>query len=212
MFVPLPSPEEPRNGELRALRLSLNTPVVALESLAPGPAAAAIAQFGISDRPRITIGVRSERSGERLFYCEDENSSATPELLLDAALSFAESMGFLFDDDEVETRGDAGPREAAAIWREFAGLTEPAAGGGSEELWLEEVAAPTARGRRSAPPTPSRARSAPEPATAPDATASRQPPTPLPRMSLTKFRRRSGARDTEAERLQDPRLALLCRF
>ena len=74
------------------------------------------------------MALRSERSGElRLFGPEDPGEAGSePERLLEAALSFAEQMGFLFDDDEVETRGEVGPREAARIWRRFAGMTEPA--------------------------------------------------------------------------------------
>jgi hypothetical protein len=30
-------------------------------------------------------------------------------------------MGFLFDEDEVEARGDAGPREAARLWYDLIG-------------------------------------------------------------------------------------------
>jgi hypothetical protein len=131
MFVPLASPEAATASELRALRLSLNSPVVKLASLPVGPASAAIALHDALDGPRVTVALRSERGGElRLFAPEDPpGPGADPEDLLDAALSFAERMGFLFDDDEVETRGEAGPREAAGIWLRFAGLAEPAGSG-----------------------------------------------------------------------------------
>jgi hypothetical protein len=127
MFVPLASPEEVWAPELRALRLSLNSPVVKLASLPVGPASAAIALEGGACGLRVTVALRSERSGElRLFGPEGTgHAGAGPEPLLEAALSFAEQMGFLFDDDEVETRGESGPREAARIWRRFAGLADP---------------------------------------------------------------------------------------
>ena len=127
MFVPLASPEEAAAPELRALRLSLNSPVVTLAALPVGPASAAIALQAAPGGLRVTVALRSERNGEpRLFGPEDAGEAEPdPERLLDAALSFAEQMGFLFDDDEVETRGEAGPREAARIWRRFAGLADP---------------------------------------------------------------------------------------
>lgn len=138
MFVPLASPEEAAAPELRALRLSLNSPVVKLAALPVGPASAAIALEVTRGGLRVAVALRSERNGEaRLFGPENAGEAGSdPERLLDAALSFAEGMGFLFDDDEVETRGEAGPREAARIWRRFAGLAdagpapEPEAGGG----------------------------------------------------------------------------------
>ncbi len=128
MFVPLASPEELAAPELRALRLSLNTPVVKLASLPVGPASAAIALHAAASGLRVSVALRSERGGELLLFAPQDPAEAgsDPERLLDAALSFAERMGFLFDDDEVETRGEAGPCEAARIWRRFAGLPEPA--------------------------------------------------------------------------------------
>jgi hypothetical protein len=128
MFVPVSTPEEPAGAELRALRLSLNSPVVEVESLPVGPANAAIALHEASGVLRISLALRSERGRKLVFYAHDERSEAGPELLLEAALSFAEGMGFLFDDDEVETRGEAGPREGARIWLGFTGVGEPAAG------------------------------------------------------------------------------------
>lgn len=117
-------PREPAEAGLHALRLSLNSPIVALGSLPVGPAAAAIALYAVGDRPRVAIALRCERSGERIFYVSEEfrEEIRDPELLLDAALSFAEGMGFVFDDDEVESRGASGASESVRIWREFAGL------------------------------------------------------------------------------------------
>jgi hypothetical protein len=123
MFIPVPTPPEP-DGTLGALRLSLNAPVLGIDALPVGPASAAIALHVSADAPRITIALRSARSGERVFFASDASGDREPGLLLDAALAFAERMGFLFDDDEVESRGESGPREAARIWREFAGLAD----------------------------------------------------------------------------------------
>jgi hypothetical protein len=115
-------------GRLRALRLSLNTPVVAIDALPVGPASAGIA---VHEGPRghaLCLAIRSVRSGQlALFAPEDANGAGeAPFLRIDAALSFAEGMGFLFDDDLV-ARGEA--REGAERW---ALLTAGAAPAGPE--------------------------------------------------------------------------------
>jgi hypothetical protein len=130
------------HGELRALRLSLNTPVVTIEDLPVGPAAAGIALHAGPEGLRLTLAVRSVRTGQAVFFHPDEEWSEIQgsELAVEAALSFAECMGFLFDDDPIEAGGDV--REAARRWAELvetAGAEEPAEPLG-EEIWLEEVA------------------------------------------------------------------------
>jgi hypothetical protein len=141
MFPVVPSSPRVR-AELRALRLSLNTPVVAIEDLPVGPAAAGIALHEGLEGLRLTLAVRSVQNGQVVFFHPDEDWSEIQgsELALDAALSFAECMGFLFDDDPIEAGGDV--REAADRWAELvetAGAEEPADPPG-EEIWLEEVA------------------------------------------------------------------------
>ncbi len=178
---------------LRALRLSLNAPVVDLVPLPVGPASAAIALREGPGSPQVTIALRTDRGGERLLFGEDGSSSADSELLLDAALSFAESMGFLFDDDLVESRGDDGPEEAARVWREWLGAgPETPAPGAPPELLLDE-------------PLDGQPRAA--------APAGGAGPT------LTKFRRASGASNPEPPAPRPPaapaggrRLELLSRF
>jgi hypothetical protein len=141
MFPAVPSSPRVR-AELRALRLSLNTPVVTIEDLPVGPAAAGIALHAGPEGPSLTLAVRSVRTGQVVFFYPDEDWSKThgSQLAVDAALSFAECMGFLFDDDPIEAGGDA--REAARCWAalvEMAGAEEPAASPG-QEIWLDEVA------------------------------------------------------------------------
>ncbi|MDJ0849185.1 MAG: hypothetical protein QNK04_12480 [Myxococcota bacterium] len=106
-------------AKLERLRLSLNSPVVAVESLPVGPAAAGIAVHRAPGGARITIAVRSVRSGQLLFFHPDDTWSERESegLALEAALSFAESMGFLFDEDPVERGAD--PAEAATLWDDF---------------------------------------------------------------------------------------------
>ena len=117
MILPARAPLEPYGRPLRALYVALNSPVVTLDSLPPGPASAAVAlhEAGAS------LCVRSVRTGQARFFATTEALSAERRVALDAALSFAESMGFLFDEDEVGARGDAGAEEAAALWRELCG-------------------------------------------------------------------------------------------
>ena len=114
-------PPDPTRSALRALRPSLNTPVLAVEELPPGPASAALACLAGAGGPRISLALRSLRSGEVVFFGPEEGLGEWhgPELALDAALSFAESMGFLFDDDRLGDDPDAAQR----LWR---GLLEAA--------------------------------------------------------------------------------------
>ena len=104
------------HGELRALRLSLNTPVVTIEDLPVGPAIAGIALHAQPEGLRLTLAVRSVRTGHVVFFLPDEDWSEIQgsELAVEAALSFAECMGFLFDDDPIEAGGDV--LEAARRW------------------------------------------------------------------------------------------------
>ncbi len=122
------SAPEPAAGQLRSVRQSLNSPVVAIAELPVGPARAVIAVH--SDRhggaPHITIAVRCQRTGAVAFFSGWEEFSSPvgpgPCLAGDVALPFAESLGFLFDSEVGES--EATPGEAARIWGEFAGAFE----------------------------------------------------------------------------------------
>jgi hypothetical protein len=157
---------DPARSALRSLRPSLNTPVVVVEDLPSGPASAAIACLGGPAGSRVALAIRSERSGQVVFFGPDEELREWQgqDLALDAALSFAESMGFLFEDDRVRES----PGEARRLWEalleasgrarvRLAGDGDPApvaepspraasarpaaeTDPGDEELWLEEVA------------------------------------------------------------------------
>jgi hypothetical protein len=74
---------------LRALYVSLNSPVIAVDRLPVGPAAAAIAVHGSGT----TLLIRSVRTGTIAYF------HAEPRAGLEAALSHAEGLGFLFDDE-----------------------------------------------------------------------------------------------------------------
>jgi hypothetical protein len=112
--------------ELRSLHFSLNTPIVSIESLAVGPARAAIAVQDLGDdRTSVQLVVRSQRTGALACFSHDEphDGDTNAQIALDGALSFAESMGFLFDDDAIPELGAEGPREAADAWNDLLGLT-----------------------------------------------------------------------------------------
>ncbi len=121
-FMPRTRPLELTAQGVRALRPSLNTPVVATSDLPVGPACAAIlvhveAGLGL----QISVGVRSLGCESVALYGFDGPIGASVvSVALDAALSFAESMGFLFDDDIVDD--DEASREKAVLrWRELIG-------------------------------------------------------------------------------------------
>jgi len=81
---------------LHALYVSLNSPVVALDALPVGPAQAAIAVHGAAGT---TLLIRSLRTGTvACFHAAGADARFGPI----AALSHAEQLGFLFDDEVGE--------------------------------------------------------------------------------------------------------------
>jgi hypothetical protein len=113
--------------ELRSLRRSLNTPVLAIAELPVGPGSAAIAAHVDSSDglARYTLAVRSERSREVVFFSvrEADLSLSESSLVAEAALSLAEGMGFLFEEELPPISREA----AALIWEEFADSADPSA-------------------------------------------------------------------------------------
>jgi hypothetical protein len=113
--------------ELRSVRRSLNTPVLSIVQLPVGPASAAMAAHVDSGDglPLYTLAVRCERSREVVFFTVREEDLARSEssLAAEAALSLAEGMGFLFEEDSHPVSGDT----AAVIWDEFVDAADPSA-------------------------------------------------------------------------------------
>lgn len=155
MFFPRTAPLPLTRDEIRELRLSLNTPVVATEELPIGPSRAALLVHEDADGgPQVTIGVRSLRADRVVLYAfeGDLREASSFAVAVDAALSFAESMGFLFDEDELGAGGAPARVRCLGLWREFLG--EDALGGAAgeraaqpepaEELLLDELAEDTA--------------------------------------------------------------------
>lgn len=128
-FLLRSTPLELSADRLRGLRLSLNTPVVSIEELPVEPARAAIAIHDeIDGRPNITVGVYSLRSGVPVLFSVEDGLQDLNALAngIDAALSFGESMGFLFDEDELGSGvAEEARSRALQLWRE---LIAPASG------------------------------------------------------------------------------------
>ena len=113
--------------ELRSLRRSLNTPVLAIAELPVGPGTAAIAAHvdpgdGL---PRYTLAVRCERNRQVVFFSvrEEDLGPTESSVAAEAALSLAEGMGFLFEEDLPPISREA----TALIWEEFVDAADPSA-------------------------------------------------------------------------------------
>lgn len=147
MFAPRTVALELTERRLRGLRLSLNTPVVATQELAVGPARAALLVHEEADgRPNVTIGVRSLRTGSVVLYSYegDPREAGSLESAIDSALSFAESMGFLFDEDELASGAPDAKAQALGLFGDLmgqSGVASVASGEGTPDAPSEPVRA-----------------------------------------------------------------------
>lgn len=115
-------------ASLLALRAALNAPVLNTDFLPVGPARAAIVVFaeeygGIG----LAIGVRSNEGGQIAVFRNQEPIEASTKLAdaLEPALASAERMGFLFDEDMLESvPGGQGRAQAMALWGGLMGELE----------------------------------------------------------------------------------------
>jgi hypothetical protein len=115
---------------LLAMRLSLNTPMLSTAELPSGPARAAIAAYLEGGARRFAVIVRSLRSGTAVTYDlegEDAQDADGWTVALDSALSFGESMGFVFDDEMLVDRRRETLRRGLAQLHEI--LAPPRVGG-----------------------------------------------------------------------------------
>ncbi|HEU4431692.1 MAG TPA: hypothetical protein VFT98_23240 [Myxococcota bacterium] len=184
-------PLEVSGARVRSLRASLNAPVLSTADLPVGTARSLIivhreARGGWD----ATVAVRSERGGEIAYWSFDGELATETDLDVasDAALTFAESLGFVFDDTVIRA-GD----EAEKQWRAWLKGNAPALSAGNEipeleltDLANEEAASPAPRIQPSIAQAP--ASSVPK-AAGPEPLARPAPPV----KSLSKFR----ARDAE---------------
>ena len=86
------------------LRMSLNSPVVSSPDLPAGPCRAAIlVHRELEGTLHLSVGVRSLKTGDHAVWTSDSDlgDAASVDVEIDAALSFSEGMGFLFDDTRV---------------------------------------------------------------------------------------------------------------
>ena len=146
VFFPRTTPLQVAPAQVRGLRLSLNTPVVSAEDLPIGPARAAILIHAEAGRGEtVTIGVRSLRAARVALFSIDADvaGDASFDVTLDAALSFAESMGFLFDEEEVGDGGAEAKTRCLGLWRDLIGddvsVGKPAAEPEADELLLDDM-------------------------------------------------------------------------
>jgi len=221
-------PLEVAGARVRSLRASLNAPVLSTADLPVGTARSLIivhreARGGWD----ATVAVRSDRGGEIAYWSFDGELANDTDLDVasDAALTFAESLGFVFDEGAIGP-GD----EAEKLWRAWLGGQSPALANAADEgsgvsarrtagdeLELEETDAipelelvDLEHEEAKAAPT----RRAPANAAVPNKGSEAAPPKPLPK-SLSKFRgRESGAAQNEAKgaaRLPLARLQLVKR-
>ncbi len=136
MFLPRSRPLDVREAALRGLRLSLNSPELSAGELPAGPARAGIAVHDGDDGGlALTIAVRSLGTGAMVSWswtaALDETSLPRA---VEAALSFAEGMGFLFDDDALAGGEDGEARHRALdAWWELAGWPAPPSEAAAEE-------------------------------------------------------------------------------
>lgn len=115
-------------ASLLVLRPALNAPVLNTDFLPVGPARAAIVVFaeeygGIG----LAIGIRSSENGQIVVFQNQEPIDASVKLAeaLEPALVSGERMGFLFDEDMVESAsGGEGRAQAMALWGSLMGEPE----------------------------------------------------------------------------------------
>ena len=101
MIVSAAGPLDPAPGGVRALYVALNHPVVTVDGLPLGPAAAAIA---LHDGGGATLMIRSSRSHGVAFL--QASAPSDPRLGAAAAFDHAEGLGFLFDEEMPLEGGD----------------------------------------------------------------------------------------------------------
>ena len=185
MFFTRSRPPRAAEDRLRSLWLAVNTPDLAADELPSGPARAAIAVCEEATGAfALSVLVRSLGDGSLACWSWDGAIDAGGlRRAADAALSFAESMGFLFDDDALSSPDAAARRRALDFWWEVTGWSPTA-----REAPRSAEAFARAAGPESA--APAAAHRAPESV----ASAAAPPPERLP---LTKFRRRLGAAPAE---------------
>jgi len=146
MFLSRSDPPPLGETSLRGMCVSLNSPVVNIEDLPVGPARALIVLH--DEEPvgmTLSVAIRSLEGGRiALFtYRGELKKAGSPTVVMDGALSFAEGMGFLFDEDLIEFGGPGGRQRALRHWRDLLGEPATAAPAATPEIALAPVPTPS---------------------------------------------------------------------
>lgn len=187
MFLPSTRSLAVRDDAFRSLRLSLNTPELCADELPAGPARAGIALYVESDGTyALTVAVRSLGGGRLVAWSWDQPLSPSSfRSGIDAALCFAEGMGFLFDEDAIGSSSGELRRRALDGWWELAGWPEVTT--------IDLVTPPTEVETQAPRPDPaSRVDLVPCVDSEAQGASQLAMQTPPERLPLTKFRRRLG--------------------
>jgi hypothetical protein len=119
MFMPSTTETPISEMAIAAFCAALNTPVVNIEDLEVGPARAAI-MLSADDYGLLSLVVRvsliSSGEGVTFRFQDDPAQFGSHSGATEAALGFAEGMGFLFEEDLIESGGPAGRQRAWNIW------------------------------------------------------------------------------------------------
>lgn len=176
-------------SDLYHLCASLNAPVVDLDGLPVGPVRAAIVLHaqrgdGGSRVPHLSVGFRLLESGSVAVYrySGDVRELCSASRAMDAALCFAEAIGFLFDEDLVGGRIGTGQATALALWKKLVGADElgwDREAGFDGTLDAGDLASPTAELELDEPA------SAANRASAPAAESLEDPPGPLAQLPVS---------------------------
>jgi hypothetical protein len=136
MFLHCKDPLQLSEACLHGLLPSLNAPVAQVEELPNGPVRAAIVIYAKGyGELGLAIGMRALESGDTALYETREpieNESAIPDAV-ERALSFAEGLGFLFDDDMIDRATGTGRPDALEHWNRMMGDEEVYAPGAPAE-------------------------------------------------------------------------------
>lgn len=128
MFRRLTEPLPLSEASLLVLRPALNAPVLNAGFLPVGPARGAVVVFaeewgGIG----VALGIRSNESGQIAVFRNQEQIEPDVEwsMALEPAISEAERLGFLFDEDMVSSSAKGqGRAQALALWGRLMGEIE----------------------------------------------------------------------------------------
>lgn len=119
MFVPCSDAPAVSESAIAAFCAGLNTPVVNIEMLEVGPARAGI-MLAADTRGELNLMVRvsliSSGEGVTFKFQGDPMAYGGAASAMEAALSFSEGMGFLFEEDLLRQDDGQGRARALQIW------------------------------------------------------------------------------------------------